>query len=261
MNRIDPRLVKSIAILLNGSSRRIGTAFIALYSELVSDQIFQSYYLITCQHCVAGLVTARFHNGLLLQIQSAEWSVPTSHDDVVALDITKIINGPHPDIGSVSVKSLVDRQGSYFNIGADLFMLGLLVDEQDIGVNLPRARFGNLSAFADDRVTLEQGNGVMRPCHLGDMRSRTGFSGSPVICYQETHNLDSVVRLHEKFLGVHSAQHRERIRVFSTSSTLDAEINSSMTRIVPAWIIKELIEADSKLVALRTDRQRVPPPF
>jgi hypothetical protein len=38
MNRIDPRLVKSIAILLNGNVRWIGTASIALYSEFACEK-------------------------------------------------------------------------------------------------------------------------------------------------------------------------------------------------------------------------------
>jgi hypothetical protein len=135
-------------------------------------------------------------------------------------------------------------------------MLGRLVDEQDIGQNLPRARFGNLSAFADDRVPMEQGNGVKRPCHLGDMHSRTGFSGSPVIGYLEIPGLDGHIGYKNRLFGVHSGQHSERIRVVSEGGNKALDIPSSMTRIVPAWEILNLIETDQIFADNRARRKR-----
>jgi hypothetical protein len=48
-------------------------------------------------------------------------------------------------------------------MGTDLYMPGLLANEDEIGTNVPQARFGNLSAFAKDRMLSKQGNGVRLP--------------------------------------------------------------------------------------------------
>ncbi|MEA2829636.1 MAG: hypothetical protein QOF22_384 [Bradyrhizobium sp.] len=88
-------------------------------------------------------------------------------------------------------------------MGTDLYMPGLLANEDEIGTNVPQARFGNLSAFAKDGILSKQGNGVRRPCHLGDMRSRTDFSGLPVIVYIETTALDGKVDVKNRLLRIH----------------------------------------------------------
>ena len=188
-----------------------------------------------------------------------------SGDDVVALDVTKHLQGAS-GIGSIDFGSVVGSRECYsgffgadhlerherpFGIGTDLYMLGMLADEEDIGVNLPRARFGNLSVFANDKVHSEQGNGARRPCHLCDMRSRTGFSGSPVIGYVETTGLDGHVNVRNRLFGIHSAQHRERIDILGSSVVQKAVIASSMTRVVPAWIILDLIENNEGFRASR----------
>ena len=231
----------------------IGTAFVVRLGEI--EEIFhESYYLISCEHCIKKNVQARFSNGISVEIDSSRWCRSRTGDDVVGLDITDIVLADR-NIGYIDIGDAVQRAEPHFGIGSDLYMLGLPVDEKDTGVNVPRARFGNLSGFADDNYLMKQGNDAERPCHLGDMRSRTGFSGSPVIGYLELSALDSHVNYRNRLFGIHSAQHRERIELFGVDNYKNAEIPSSMTRIVPAWIILELLDHAS-LIAERKERQR-----
>lgn len=256
MPQIPPDLIQSVVILLSEADRQVGTAFVMKHVVVDSD-FFDSFYLITCEHCVENRVKARFNDGSVLTIEPNEWRKSPSGDDVVANDVTSLVDRAQGPIGCINTGLTVGRGEPFFGIGTELYMLGLLVDEVEgkVSTNAPRARFGNLSAFADDQFRVRQGNNAERPCHLGDMRSRTGFSGSPVIGYLEIPVLDGGFAYKNLLFGVHSAQHQERIKIYTESSCKVAEIPSSMTRIVPAWIILELIEKDEVLIRHR-DRRR-----
>lgn len=253
MPEIPDRFIKSIVTLL-GDGQPKGTAFVMRFGE-IEEAFYESYYLITCEHCIKKNVQARFSNGKSIQIEPHQWCKSPTGDDVVALDITDIVLEAHGDIGNIDIGDAVRRREPYFGIGSDLYMLGLSVDEKEIGVNVPRARFGNLSGFADDDISMTQGNNAERPCHLGDMRSRTGFSGSPVIGYLELPALDGHVNYRNCLFGIHSAQHKERIEIFGADDCKAVEIPSSMTRIVPAWIVEELLQ-HPLLIAERERRKR-----
>lgn len=254
MPEIPRELIESVVSLLTAERRPIGTAFVV---ELVEPEYAfeRSYYLVTCQHCVELSAIARFHGGATLTLEPAAWRQPSTSDDVVAVDITDFLAGG-PEVGCINIGLSVEREDRYFGVGTDLYMLGLLLDEEDIGENIPKARFGNLSAFATARAPCEQGNGALRPSHLADMRSRTGFSGSPVIGYIEVPGLSGHVGYQNRLFGVHSAQHKEQIRLASHDRFLSVDIPSSMTRIVPASVLKSLIETDPVLIEQRFERVR-----
>jgi hypothetical protein len=255
MPEVPDQFINSIATLIGSHGRPIGTAFVTRFGG-TDKKFFESFYLITCEHCIEKKANARFSTGKILEVEPPRWSRSPTGDDVVALDITDVVHEAGGGIGNIDIGYAVQRKEPFFDIGVDLYMLGLLVDEKDIGVNVPRARFGNLSAFADDRVLAKQGNGAERPCHLGDMRSRAGFSGSPVIGYLGVPAMDGVVNYKNRLFGIHSAQHAERIKLFGAGDFQAVEIPSSMTRIVPAWIIQELLEQDHMLSAERKRRKR-----
>lgn len=252
MPEIPDQFIKSIVTLIN-NGRPIGTAFVVRMGT-VDEILHESFYLVSCEHCTKTNVQARFSNGRSVMIQSSQWCRSLTGDDVVGFDITDMVLADS-DIGNIDIDDAVKRVEPHFGIGSDLYMLGLSVDEEDKGVNVPRARFGNLSGFADDNSPMRQGNDAERPCHLGDMRSRTGFSGSPVIGYLELSALDSHVNYRNRLFGIHSAQHRERITLFNANDYTIAEMPSSMTRIVPAWIILELLNNHPLLTAEREQRQ------
>lgn len=260
MPQIPARLVDSIVTLLDEHGIPVGTGFVMRYGE-IEEAFFESFYLVTCEHCVQKRRQARFCTGTVQPVAPSDWRKSKTGDDVVVLDVTELVVGSNESIGHIDSGEIVGRiREPFFGIGADLYMLGLLADEKDVGRNLPRARFGNLSALADDTIPARQGNDAERPCHLADMRSRTGFSGSPVIGYLEIPATSGHVNYKERLFGIHSAQHFERVELFGMSGYQKAEIASSITRIVPAWIIVELIETDVMLADQREKRKQAVSP-
>jgi hypothetical protein len=65
-------------------------------------------------------------------------------------------------------------------VGEDGFMLGLFAGAPGKKRNQVAARFGNVTLLAHRDEPIDEG----RPAHLFDMRSRSGFSGSPVFVYR-----------------------------------------------------------------------------
>src|SRR5262249_51938844 len=105
-------------------------------------------------------------------------------------------------------------------LGDDVFMIGMFVDHDGDQVNVPSARFGNISVMPLPFANIRQGTGLQTPSYVIDMHSRSGFSGSPVFMYRPpqqdlpeqlvpaTHrnvNIDTIFR----FLGIHFGQFPE----------------------------------------------------
>ena len=146
-------------------------------------------------------------------------------------------------------------------------------------MNVPSGRFGNISLLASKDAPVQNDYGHRRPSHIGDMRSRTGYSGSPVFCYRnfgsdlkaairQTVQLDP--RDHFlKFLGVHCGQFPDTIE-FKKAKAEAAEpervgdpiaegdkikIQSALTIIVPAWEVSALLD-HGVLQAARKQREK-----
>ena len=85
-----------------------------------------------------------------------------------------------------------DRVG----VGEDVFMIGLFFDHGQTKINIPSARFGNISMMPDARAPIKQPTGYNGVSYIVDMHSRTGFSGSPVFVYR-TFGSDLTTDRHE----------------------------------------------------------------
>jgi hypothetical protein len=168
---------------------------------------------------------------------------------------------------------LIDR--AEISAGEDVFMTGLYAEQHGGERNTPAIRFGNLSLLADEKAPIEQPNGNMRPSHLVDMRSRTGFSGSPVALYRIPNNdlsdiapsrpprhlpmPGSGIHARSKFLallGVHCGQYWDKVKVSKKlpgrrdrdvgpiNEGDDLYIPGAMNIVVPAWRIRELLDLE-----------------
>jgi hypothetical protein len=155
-------------------------------------------------------------------------------------------------------------------VGEDVFMTGLYAEQHGGKKNTPAVRFGNLALLADENAPIEQPNGVRRPSHLVDMRSRTGFSGSPVALYRiPDHDLSDIgppknlplpgTARKFKFialLGIHCGQYWDKVKLKkapSKSHERDGDpihegdhvyIQGAMNIVIPAWRIMELLELE-----------------
>lgn len=154
---------------------------------------YQNMYAVSCAHVIAqGATNVRIntreggHRFIELD-QDLDWFTPTNGADLAAADITDQF-GYGDDTNFLSPYWLAGRdfiQKAQIGIGDDGFMLGLFSRQPGKARNLVAAKFGNITLMADDAAPVVHEDGRPgRPAHLFDIRSRGGFSGSPVFVYR-----------------------------------------------------------------------------
>ena len=147
-------------------------------------------YAVSCQHVAprgSSIVRVNTKNGgsRCLDVHPDAWQWIKGHDDLAAADITDLLDHENDDYSVLPSSFLMWKEFIVENevgIGEDGFMLGLFADLPGKKRNLVAARFGNVSLLADDDTLIKENNN--RPSHIFDMRSRPGFSGSPVFVYR-----------------------------------------------------------------------------
>lgn len=233
------------------------------------------YYAVTNRHVAceggASIIRLNTHDGgsRFIELDPSEWHFKKSGDDLAAADLGSRLDPTGDEIKHNNETGFVDQrtiEKLEIGPGEDVFMCGLFASHHGGERNVPTVRFGNLSMLASDQAPVELGTGASRPCHLADMRSRSGYSGSPVFVYRTfgsdlTTAADQYVGLDETsifmgLLGIHCGQFMDEIEVRKLrkprserkgdpiSEGDELEIQSSMTVIVPAWRITELLDLE-----------------
>jgi hypothetical protein len=199
MPRLNPRFKHSVFFLYAKHSKKenaitgpCGTGFLVGFEIDGQSMVVDHVYAITCHHVVVtgGASIIRFNTSdggsRFVEMEPHGWQFIGGGDDLCAADITDWFQPG--DEASVIPASLLMRRDFIENeqveIGEDGFMLGLFANLPGTKQNLIAARFGNLSLLARDGEPIEQPNGIKRPSHIFDLRSRPGFSGSPVFLYR-----------------------------------------------------------------------------
>jgi hypothetical protein len=258
MPKIRPDLAKSVFFLYwrnpkkpydpthpeRGLEGPLGTGFFVRRHVLASTENIDiptpqpsvHYYAITNRHVAIrdGATVIRINrkdgSTRLLELDLEDWYYLESGDDICAADIdTKTIEWGKDDVAFIPeyvFLTQAEMNRYEVGIGENAFMVGLFVSHHGGKKNIRSARFGNISMLADDAAPIETESGFTRPCHIVDMRSRSGFSGSPVFIYRTpTDDLTFIPqnRTYMEFLaktsilfrlfGVHCAQFDERLDV------------------------------------------------
>jgi hypothetical protein len=172
-------------------------------------------------------------------------------------------------------RAMVEGDRSLYGPGSDCFMLGRLIAHDGRQQNLPTAQFGNISMLPAEQI--RDGRGLMVDAFLVEMRSQSGYSGSPVFVYQSVWpvvrtsqlqhplgargtDLVAVETFRPHLLGIDFG-HMPMTVVLrrSDASTADrddvgevVQMNWGVTTVVPAWKLAELL--DSKDVAHARER-------
>jgi len=148
-------------------------------------------YAVTCAHIApqgASVVRLNTIDGKsrLIELEPDDWITPKNGADVAAVDITdKMAAGD--DVNYIPPAWFVEKrfiERVDLGIGSDGFMLGLFAKHPGTEYNRIAAKFGNISLMADDNDPIGWEGRPPRPAHLFDIRSRGGFSGSPVFVYR-----------------------------------------------------------------------------
>ena len=225
-----------------------GTGCIVMYNIGVK---VPSFYAVTNWHVVTGgasnIRLNLYPDGSeIVKFDPSEWTLIKDYD-LAVIDITENIAEEKHLVAAIGLHQFVDQfavEHDELYIGDDVFMMGLFSNYYHDDKNTPVARFGNICRPEERRypVTIE---GVTEtPCHLVDMRSRPGHSGSPVWIYRTpatdlsdfhagggpidmrqessrggrtTEHAEWAIKPNNtnmflRFLGIHSSQFQERIR-------------------------------------------------
>jgi hypothetical protein len=198
MPRLNPSFEQAVFFLYGTdpeTGKRVGpngTGVLIGLPATTGGWYLTHFYALTCQHVAPpgnSIIRINTKDGKsrLIETHPDDWQWIPGHDDLAALDVTDWLDIERDSYSAIPSHLLVTKEfvaRDEVEIGEDGFMLGLFADLPGKIRNLVAARFGNISLLADDETPIVQPNKSRRPSHLFDMRSRPGFSGSPVFVYR-----------------------------------------------------------------------------
>ena len=228
-------------------------------------------YVVSNKHVIDQTPWVRINTNdagtRLIERISEDWT-SDGQEDLAILDVTDEINDETDFYSWVWHDDLLTTQhvwGHRIGIGDQVFMLGLFADHDGSSRNLPVARFGSIAAMPNPLIPVATGPDDLykRPAFLNDMRSRQGFSGSPVWVWRSqegdlsdynaygTSHGGMAAHFARPFLcfaGIHREQFPERTRVLLSKDEnlvrrgTELTIANAMTIVIPAWEISRLMD-------------------
>lgn len=184
-----------------------------------------------------------------IDLEPHEWIAHPNHD-IAAIGTNQI----DPDVHEctwVHYNQLMDREfytGRDVGVGDDVFMVGRFIGHDGGVRNRPSVRFGNISLAPADILNSE--TGIREESFGVEMRSKPGYSGSPVFVYDflsvraslATPRIDGF----QVLLGVEWGHINERVPVLNKWGKQEDSryvvSPSGMNGVVPAWRLKELFD-------------------
>lgn len=248
-----------------------GTGFLIWTAD--EDKTQTHVYLVTNDHVVQA--SAPFH---YVRINSEsgkpyeratsedEWYPHPNGDDVSVCYLGCSPLFPMSGIGYFGASQLLteeqlDAEGA--GVGDDCLMVGCFSPHPGIKANLPVVRFGNISLLPKEPVHIPE-RGFHQECFLVEMRSRGGFSGSPVFL------LNTVAEPHthheiKETLGIccgHMQQWRPvkaKKKEHSAATTIDGwemADNSGVAMVIPAWKIQQILMTEDVMDARKKAEEK-----
>lgn len=170
----------------------------------------------------------------IFDLEPADWIAHPDGDDLAAICIADYLEYGIHEIGAVREDQFVNQarlQEWGIGVGDEVVMLGRFVNHQGRETNKPAARFGSISIMLDKFWSKSMGK--LQEGFAVEMRSRTGFSGSPVLVYRTSSTVLTKVDVKKfsGFLGVN----------FGYVLDEDGE-NTWLNGVIPAWKVTEILD-------------------
>ncbi len=241
-----------------------GSGFIVFIPSVV-DKSRVYAYAITNRHCLDdGFTVVRMQTprGEIIThvTQRNDWVNHRDGDDVAALDIFR---GPPemPKLVGFTTGIFLTREDVErvdLGPGDDVYMIGRFVSYDGREYNQPTARFGNI-AMSPVPVTHPR-YGIAQESFLVDMRSLSGYSGSPVFTYIAPRWNRPHMKLSPGettrsvwFMGIDWGMFRVKGRVLDKDENPLAQgwfvkLNSGISPVIPAWRVLDLLNAEELVV-------------
>jgi hypothetical protein len=287
MPYVDPRLRGCVVYLYPTSeaARRGdpagGTGFlVGIPSATVPGQTY--VYAITNEHVIRppggkpGNPVIRLTDVTgetkIIQVRSNAWLSHPNDDDLAATCLPQSSDNEYSWLYSSELVTQADINQYQLGPGDDCFMIGRLTTYDGKQRNEPVLRFGNIAMMP--QLILDISRAHQQESFLVEMRTLSGFSGSPVIVYYSTvgqrmqpdPQLDggvayaSLVINRAWLLGVDWGF------LPAPSNVIDGrgdqkKINSGMAGVIPAWKVSELLNREEFAAERRETAAPAPLPW
>jgi hypothetical protein len=237
-------------------------------------------YAVTAKHVIDGGATVVRLNTRagatdVLPLKAGDWKPhPAGHDLAVAA--LSLEDTPRYFAYSFFMATeFLERDQMHdadIGIGDDVFMVGRFAPHQGKHRNAPVVRYGNISRMPGEPIPTDE-TGEVEDGLLVEMRSLSGFSGSPVFWHRdpsqllprdkgptEGRRMRLVLPDIEWLLGVDVSHfpiwrtvQRQIGKRLSPMEGMVVDLNSGQAVVVPAWHLKSLIN-DREFVVARKER-------
>lgn len=197
----------------------------------------------------------------IVEISLEAWIAHNDSDDIAACKFD--VSGKNVKLSYIVPKDFITEKiitEKHIGIGDEVFLIGRFYGHEGRQTNIPTARFGNLAMMPKEPVRHE--TGLLQESFLVEIRTVSGYSGSPVFLYIPPMNFRHVggdeygnPAPQTYLLGVHWGHLHEKARVTnkdgkwmpvdeSKEDKWLVNLNSGMGMVVPAWKLQELLNQD-----------------
>lgn len=274
MPRIPDKLHRSVVYLYpNAEAVRTGkgvggTGFLVALRDESFAEPFQ--YLITNIHVAqTASRTVRINTtdgGVdTVEVPSSAWVNHPNGDDIAAAALTLQPNWAITALDWSELAVTSSRMTELnMGVGDEVFMLGRFISHGGLQRNQPLARFGNIAMMPGEPV--QDGRNLLVEAFLVEMRSLSGFSGSPVFIHMGPGTYrgnDTMMPFYSEIIGLmgidtgHKATKAEVCQKRDGAGTdLEVPLNTGISIVAPAWKIREVLDEDV-FKAKRTHAQHV----
>ncbi len=236
-------------------------------------------YIVTNEHVARRgnpVVRVNSENGKFqtLDLNHNDW-IPHPSGEDIAITPLKLYEGF--DYTPIPAGSLVTRkevEDGSVGIGDEAFLIGRYVHLDGTDRNRATVRFGNISALPGEPIVQRQRKNHRQDSFLVEMRSLSGFSGSPVFGYRMGAVMPGVLPHNEghmvvggmaegpiHLLGIDWGHHPFAEPVLDAATrepVSDGTFvagNSGMAMVVPGWQLFDWLTEDADLMAARKDQE------
>jgi hypothetical protein len=266
--RIPDQLQRSIVFIYPTADAAVasegagGTGFLVAIQGARRPEPF--FHLITNTHVACSeprflRIKTTSGEADVVRIEGTDWVNHSDGDDVA---VSQLERKPHWDLDAIAWSDMAVTPGRLgelnVGVGDEVFMLGRFVAHQGKQRTQPLARFGSIAMMPGEPVV--DGRGFNVEAFLVEMRSLSGFSGSPVFVhiapgtYRGNGTMMPFYSEAIGLLGIDAGHKTLRARVVDRragqATDLDVDLNTGISIVVPVWKIKQVLN-DERFIAIR----------
>ena len=255
MPRVDDSSITTVVFLyptresaerneaLGGTGFMVGKPALELGVTNETQRIYIPYIVSNLHVAHQGAPYIRINNNdgstHIIDRERTDWITHPDGDDLAATCVFNDVDPSLQDLTFVRESEFItpEKITAYdLGLGEDTFMVGRFINHQGRNKISPALRMGNLSMMVEP-IWVEKRKRVQE-CFAVEMRSRTGFSGSPVYVYRTVFtNIARTKTNVEDFKGLLGVN-------FGFVYDENGE-NTWLNGVIPAWKISELLNEPS----------------